>query len=154
VSRWRYSLGGASWCWNMTAVRQAVRAFSWSVMPSLRKERFQASRLETSGTLSESTLTWQTTPAGSSARAEAARAARRRKSERCGMIDLRGSQLAGWGFCYGTPVSEQAGKRHPVAIAAGNDYTVQVEVRWRTASPSQPRRAPHERHQPRLLHVP
>src|SRR5690349_9775440 len=31
-------------------------------MPSLRNDCFHASRLETSGTLSESTLMWQTTP--------------------------------------------------------------------------------------------
>src|SRR5436190_21746266 len=37
-------------------------AFSSSDMPSLMKDRFQASRLETSSTLSERTLTWETMP--------------------------------------------------------------------------------------------
>src|SRR5262249_33486073 len=112
VSLWRYSRGGVAWWWNMATVRQGASAFSRAVMPSLRKECFQASRLETSGTLLESTLTWQTTPTGSSARAgKAARtAARRRESGRCGMIKLRGSQQAGWSVCYGTLVSEQVGK--------------------------------------------
>ena len=37
-------------------------AFSASVMPSLMKAFFHVSRLVMSGTLSERTLTWQTTP--------------------------------------------------------------------------------------------
>src|SRR5262245_9670807 len=51
----------------MTAVRHAARAFSRSVILSLRHDRFQASRLDTSGPLSEVTLIRQTTAVGSAA---------------------------------------------------------------------------------------
>src|SRR3954469_9290424 len=73
----------------MTTVRHAARALSRSLMPSLRKDFFQASMLETSATLSETTLMLQTTPACSpGSGAAGARGSRRRKTRQEDMVRL------------------------------------------------------------------
>ena len=62
-SLWRSSSAELSWCWNIATVLQTAIAFSSSLIPSLMKDFFHASSVETSGTLPDVTLTWQTTPA-------------------------------------------------------------------------------------------
>src|SRR5262245_48565269 len=55
-------MGGKSACWNATSQLNIARAFSLSLMRSLMKDSFQASRLETSGVLEVSTLILLTNP--------------------------------------------------------------------------------------------
>src|SRR5688572_25244853 len=64
-SLWSSSFTELFWCWNMVIVRQIASALSSSVILSVMIDFFQASRVDTSGTLSETTLMWLTTPGGS-----------------------------------------------------------------------------------------
>src|SRR5262245_41966727 len=98
----------------MTTVRQAARALSGSVIVSLRKDRFHAATLETSGTLSESTRTWQTTPTGGSPRGGSsaktgAEAAARRARARVSVRDMLALLYGSWSARRGVGEAGQVG---------------------------------------------
>src|SRR5437762_2550197 len=85
------SIGGGSKCRNFTIVVNSATAFSCSVIPGLKIDFSSASMLETSSTLSETTLMLLTTAGSSAPNSAAAEIKKMNKDDRMNLCSWMGN---------------------------------------------------------------